>query len=303
MLPESVELCEVGPRDGFQYEEVPIGTDVKLRTIDALLAAGLRRIQVAAFVHPKWVPQMADAEDVVRNLPSNANVVFSGLALNMRGIERACESGLKQVDVSIATNETHSRDNVNMSVEEGVRQAEQMIEYGRSRGVAVQLGLQTVFGYGAPGDTPVGFIVDLARRFARSGVESISLADTTGMANPRMIADRVRAVQDVAGDVPLVLHLHDTRGLGMANVLAALQEGISRFDTSFGGLGGCPFIPGATGNIATEDTVYLLESMGIRTGIDLDKVAEVSLEMERHLHHELPGRITALYRKDAMPTR
>ncbi len=303
MLPESVELCEVGPRDGFQYEEVPIGTDVKLRTIEALLDAGLRRIQVAAFVHPQWVPQMADAEEVVRNLPQTDDVAFSGLALNMRGMERACESGLTQVDVSIATNETHSRDNVNMSVEEGVRQAEQMVEYGRSHGVKVQLGLQTVFGYGSPGDTPVEFIVDLASRFARLGVESISLADTTGMANPRMIADRVRAVQDVAGDVPLVLHLHDTRGLGMANVFAALQEGITRFDTSFGGLGGCPFIPGATGNIATEDTVYLLESMGIRTGIDLNKVAEVSLEMERLLRHELPGRITALYRKDAMPAR
>lgn len=293
----NVELCEVGPRDGFQYEGKPIPTELKLRTIKALVGAGLRRVQIASFVHPKWVPQMADAEDVVEGLRQVEGATFSGLALNMRGMERACNSGLHQIDVSIATNETHSRDNANMSVDEGVRQAERMIEYGRSRGAEVQLGLQTVFGYGAPGDTPLDLVADLSRRFAALGIESLSLADTTGMANPAMIRERVRAVQDVAGDVPIVLHLHDTRGLGLANVYAALQEGVSRFDTSLGGLGGCPFIPGATGNIPTEDTAYMLESIGMTTGVDYEAVAAVSLEIERFLEKHLPGKLVGLRRR------
>lgn len=298
-LPAQVEICEVGPRDGFQYEEKPIPTDLKLQVIAALANAGIKRIQVASFVHPERVPQMADANAVVQGLPRAYGTVFSALALNMRGMERAHDSGIRHVDVSIATNETHSRDNANMTVDEGVRQAERMIEFGRSRDIEVQLGLQTVFGFNAPGDTSLDLVVGLAERFSRLGIESLSLADTTGLANPLMIVDRVKAVRDAASDVPIVLHLHDTRGLGMANVFAALQMGITRFDTSLGGLGGCPFIPGATGNIATEDTVYLLESMGVRTGIDAGKVAAASFVMEHHLGHELSGRLVSLRRKGA----
>ncbi|GIV60604.1 MAG: hydroxymethylglutaryl-CoA lyase [Rhodothermaceae bacterium] len=292
--PAFVELCEVGPRDGFQFEEKPIPTDLKVAIIEGLVAAGLRRIQVTSFVHPKWVPQMADAEEVVARLPAREEVVYTGLALNLRGLERAHAAGLTHVDLSIATNETHSRDNANMTVAEGVRQAEEMIRRAHAYGMQPQLGLQTVFGYAAPGDTPLPFVVDLCARFAALGVESISLADSTGMANPVMIRERVTAVQEVIGDTPLVLHLHDTRGLGLANVVAALACGVARFDTSLGGMGGCPFIPGATGNIATEDTVYLLDALGVPTGVDLAKVAACTRRLEAFLGKRLPGKMHRL---------
>ena len=293
-LPSRVTLCEVGPRDGFQFEEKPIPTDVKLDVIEALVEAGLTRIQVTSFVHPKWVPQMRDAEDVCRRLPRRTSVTFSGLVLNQKGLDRALDADLRHIDLSIATNEQHSLDNANMSVEEAAEQAEAMIQTARGAGAEVQVGLQTVFGYAAPGDTPLERIVELAKRFAPLGIESLSLADSTGMANPVMIEKRLEAVQAVMADVPLVLHLHDTRGLGLANVVAALGCGVTRFDTSLGGMGGCPFIPGATGNIATEDTAYLLSEMGIETGVDVRAVAVRSRRLEAFLGKTLPGKMHRL---------
>ncbi|MDX1546375.1 MAG: hydroxymethylglutaryl-CoA lyase [Rhodothermales bacterium] len=292
--PTHAALCEVGPRDGFQFEATPIPTERKVAVITALADAGVPAIQVTSFVHPKWVPQMADAEEVVRRLPERAGVRYTGLALNVRGVERAAAAGLRYVDLSIATNEHHSRDNANMSVEEGVAQAEAMVRRAHEHGMQAQLGLQTAFGYAAPGDTPMDRVLDLAKRFADLGLESFSLADSTGMANPAMIEARVGAVQDVLGGVPLVLHLHDTRGLGLANAAAALRCGVTRFDTSLGGLGGCPFIPGATGNIATEDTVYLLESLGVETGIDRAAVAAVTRGLAAFLGRELSGKLYRL---------
>lgn len=292
-----MQLCEVGPRDGFQFEDKPIPTEMKVDVIRRLAAAGLPRIQVTSFVHPRLVPQMADAEDVVdalSDLRESGEVRLSALALNRRGVERAVEAGVKYLDLSIATNETHSRDNANMTVEEGGAEAEAMIDLALEAGMEVQLGLQTVFGYGAPGDTPLDLVTALAARFCAKPLESFSLADTTGLANPVLIREVVTAVQVISGDVPLVLHLHDTRGLGLANVTAALACGVRRFDTSVGGLGGCPFIPGATGNIPTEDTAYLLESMGIETGVDYAAVSAVARELEQFLGRQLPGRVHAL---------
>lgn len=293
-LPAHVTLCEVGPRDGFQFEDTSIPTEVKLEVINGLAEAGLPIIQVTSFVHPKWVPQMADAEDLIRRLPERDKVRYTGLALNTRGVERAHAAGLHYVDLSIATNEQHSRDNANMSVEESIEQAVKMVRLANEYGMEAQMGFQTVFGYAAPGDTPLDQVLDMAKRFLDLGIESLSLADSTGMANPVMIEERVQAVQAVAGDTPLVLHLHDTRGLGLANVMAALRCGVSRFDTSLAGMGGCPFIPGATGNIATEDTVYLLESVGVNTGIDREAVAAVSRRLEAFLGKTLPGKLHRL---------
>jgi hydroxymethylglutaryl-CoA lyase len=300
-LPAQAFLCEVGPRDGFQFEDTPIPTDLKVEIITALAEAGLPRIQVTSFVHPKWVPQMADAEDVCRRLPARDDVIYTGLALNAKGVDRAAAAGLRYVDLSIATNETHARDNVDMTVEEGIQQAEAMMERAHAAGLQAQLGLQTVFGYAAPGDTPLDRILGIVERFAGAGLESLSLADSTGMANPVMIERRVRAVQDAAGDVPLVLHLHDTRGLGLANVVAGLRCGVTRFDTSLGGLGGCPFIPGATGNIATEDTAYLLEQMGVTTGINIQQVAAATRRMEEVLGRSFSGTMHRLLDRSAAP--
>jgi hydroxymethylglutaryl-CoA lyase len=297
-LPDQVSLCDVGPRDGFQFEEQFIPTDRKVAAITALADAGVPRIQVTSFVHPKWVPQMRDAEAVCEQLPERDDVTYAGLALNQKGLERAHAAGLSHVDLSIATHDAHSQDNANMTVDEAVAQAEDMVRFAHAHDLAPQMGFQTVFGYQAPGDTSLDQVVEMSRHFAELGVESISLADSTGMANPRMIQERVAAVQNVIGDTPLVLHLHDTRGLGLANVYAALECGVTRFDTSLAGMGGCPFIEGATGNIATEDTVYLLDGLGVETGIALEEVAEVSRDIEGLLDKAFPGKMHHLLARE-----
>jgi hydroxymethylglutaryl-CoA lyase len=289
-LPSRVALCDVGPRDGFQFEEQFIPTDVKVEIITALADAGVPRIQVTSFVHPDWVPQMRDAEAVCERLPDREGVTYAGLVLNQEGLERAQAAGLSQVDLSIATHDRHSRDNANRDVDAAAAEAKTMVQRAHEHGMAAQMGFQTVFGYEAPGDTPLERVVEMSRHFADMGVESISLADSTGLAHPRMITERVRAVQAAIGDTPLVLHLHDTRGLGLANVYAALQCGVERFDTSLAGMGGCPFIEGATGNIATEDTVYLLDQLGIGTGVDREAVARASLRIESLLDKQFPGK-------------
>lgn len=301
-----VSLCEVGPRDGFQFEKQLIPADMKLDWIRRLAEAGLPRVQVTSFVHPVRVPQMADAEQVVAGL-SEFSAVATGLALNGKGVERAATAGLRFVDVSIATNDRHGRDNANRSVEEGVEQAFAMVHRAWELGLEVQMGFQTVWGYAKPGDTSLDQVVDLARRFAALAspegrrLESLSLADSTGMANPTAVRRVVEAVQEavketgpVVHDIPLVLHLHDTRGLGVANVVAALDAGVRRFDTSLGGLGGCPFIPGATGNVATEDVAYALRELGWETGVDIGAVSAVTREVAAFLGRPLSGRVYGL---------
>ena len=250
--PDMAYLCEVGPRDGFQFESVAIPNALKQEIVRTLVQSGLSRIQLTSFVHPGRVPQMADAEEMVAAFREIDGVIFTGLALNERGVERAAETGLTHVDLSIATNEQHGRDNANMSVDEGIRRASDMIRLAREAGLEVQLGLQTVWGYRTPGDSDPDAIRRLAAHFAPMELESFSLADSTGLANPDSIRDMIRLVRSEC-DHPLVLHLHDTRGLAIANIIAALDEGVDRFDNSLGGMGGCPFIPGATGNVATEE--------------------------------------------------
>ncbi len=299
LLPHSVEICDVGPRDGFQFESKPIPTELKLDVIRGLIAAGVPRIQITSFVHRAKVPQMADAENLITLLlkdpEQTGSTVFSGLCLNMKGIQRAAESGLRHVDISLATNEQHSTDNANMTVEEGVQQAEEMITQANQLGLQAQLGLQTVFGYKEPGDTSLEFIIKLSKLFSKMPIESLSLADSTGLANPAMMRITLDAVSEVVGDVPIVLHLHDTRGLGLANATAALEMGVRRFDTSFGGLGGCPFIPGATGNIPTEEVVYLCEGLGFNTGIDTASVARQSRRIAEFLGRSLSGKLYKLF--------
>ena len=296
-MKERVQLCEVGPRDGFQFEKVPIPTRLKADVIRGLMKAGVKRIQATSFVHPKKVPQMADAEELLTEILPEARasgVEITALALNVRGVERAIAAGVPTVDLSIALNPQHAQDNANSTVEAGIEAADAMTTLAQDAGLKVQLGFQTVWGYAQPDDTPHALIRDIVTRFRGRGLESISLGDTTGMAAPDSTRAVVNVVREADPETPIVVHLHDTRGLGLVNIAAALDEGIRRFDTSMGGLGGCPFIPGATGNVATEDVDYLVERLGLETGINRSAVATLSQRMELHLGHKLSGRMYGL---------
>jgi hydroxymethylglutaryl-CoA lyase len=292
--PTQVEIIEVGPRDGLQREPTPISTDEKVTLIEDLIGAGLKRIQVTSFVHPKYVPQMADAEEVCASIPKRSGVVYSGLALNLRGVERAQKAGLAQVDISVSASDAHSQRNANRSIEEALAEFKEMSALAWSFGMAVRGGIQCAFGYQRPDDVSPDKVVDIAQHHLDLGVDELALADSSGFANPRAMTALLKVVVPLAGDTPVILHLHDTRGMGLANVLAALGNGVRHFDTAFGGLGGCPFIDGATGNIATEDTVYMLEGMGIQTGINLRRLSQISRRFAEKLGQDLPGKVYEL---------
>ena len=293
-LPEKVNLIEVGPRDGFQAESKPIPTDLKVEIIEALADAGIRHLQVTSFVHPQWVPQMADAEDVCRRIPRTPDVLYRALALNRKGVERAHAAGVTRLDLSISVSDTHSRKNANVSVDEAMTNLKEMVDLARQEKMEVRVGLQCAFGCAFEGPIPAERILKMTEELLSMKADMISLADSTGMANPLQVKQLLTQLLPMAEETPLVLHLHDTRGAGLANLTAALECGVSWFDTALAGLGGCPFIPGAAGNIATEDTLYLLHSMGIETGIDLPKVAECSHRLEQFLGRPLPGKMYRL---------
>lgn len=290
-LPTQVDIIEVGLRDGLQSEETIIPTQKKLDIISGLVGAGVKRLQVTSFVHPKYVPQMADAEDLCTGLVPQDGVEYSGLVLNMKGLERAHSAGLTAVDMGMSASDTHSRKNSGMGIDEKKPEFAEMIAKAREFGFSVRAGLQCVFGCVYEGCVSEDRIYDLIRFILDQGIDELSLADSTGMAYPTQIGRMLDVIVPMIGEIPLVLHLHDTRGLGLANLMAALESGVSRFDTAFGGLGGCPFIKGATGNIATEDTLNLLEQLGIQTGIDRHQVAQVSQELEVLLGKKLPGKL------------
>ncbi|MFW5635513.1 MAG: hydroxymethylglutaryl-CoA lyase [Thermodesulfobacteriota bacterium] len=289
--PDTVNLVEVGPRDGFQLEPRIIPLDLKVGIIQVLVKAGLKQIQVASFVNPKRVPQMADVEAVIRRLDRSADCLYTGLALNLRGVERAHAAGLEAVEISISASDTHSRKNAGLSLSEAIEAGGDMIRTARDFGMRIIAGIQCAFGCVYEGAIPVSRVAETARRFQDLGVERISLADTTGMATPRSVNTLLSRLLPDIGKTAVGLHLHDTRGLGLVNLTAGLGHGISWFDTAFGGMGGCPFVTGAAGNIATEDTDYLLTSLGIDTGIDRPGVSVCSRKMARFLERSLPGKL------------
>ena len=295
-FPDSATLIEVGLRDGLQAESVVVPTEAKLQAVRDLIAAGVRHLQIASFVHPRRVPQMADAKALCRAVPRQPGVTYSGLALNLRGVERAISARVDAVDVSISTNDAHSERNAGMSTAEAMTAMGEMVRLGREGGLAVRAGLQCVWGCGADGPTPPARVRQFAENVLKMGVDGLSLADSTGEANPASIARILETLAPLAesAGADLVLHLHDTRGAGLANVVEALRWGVAHFDTAFGGTGGCPFIPGATGNIPTEDTVLLLDGLAVQTGIDAAAVAAVSRRMESWVGHPFSGRTYSL---------
>jgi hydroxymethylglutaryl-CoA lyase len=299
-LPSSVVIEEQGLRDGLQSEKHIIPTEKKLYFLERLIESGVKRFQVCSFVNPKLVPQMADAEELCAALPTlkkGDDVLLSGLVLNLKGLERAARAGLKHVSISLSASDTHSRKNANRSLAEAQAEFAAMVQEGQKLGLKVRGGIQSAFGCRYEGMIPEELVITLAKQHLDLGVDELALADSTGMGNPLAIHRVMTEVVRLAGERLVLLHLHDTESKGLANVYAALESGVRGFDTAFGGLGGCPFIKGATGNIATEDTVHLLRQMGIATGIDVHKVAAVSMELQEYLAKPLPSKMYSLLQR------
>jgi len=293
-FPNSVRLIEVGLRDGFQFETKVAPTELKLDIISELLQAGLKHIQVASFVNPKRVPQMADAEELIRRLPKQDGVIYSGLVLNTKGLERACRVGLEAVEISISASDTHSRKNTGMSLNEAILQGKEMIQRAKECNMHITAGVQCAFGCVYEGGIAEDRVLGIVSEFMSIGIDRISIADTTGMAHPLSIKSLIQKLMPELGGLPIALHLHDTRGLGLVNVMAAMECGIREFDCSLAGMGGCPFVAGAAGNIATEDTAYLMKTLNIETGIDIQKLGQCSMKLENFFEKRFPGKVCRL---------
>jgi hydroxymethylglutaryl-CoA lyase len=277
-LPSSVRIREVGPRDGFQNEPEEIATADKVRLIDMLSSSGLSRIEVTSFVRPEVIPQLADAEEVLAAVERRKGVSLSVLIPNERGLERALgmRDCFDEINVFVSASETHNRKNVNRTIEESLAGLEATLAMATEAGLRCEGVISTSFGCPYEGEVPPERVFEIAERLAAAGCEEIAFGDTTGMANPRQAHEFFAAARERLGGHELTAHFHNTRGQGLANALAALEEGVESFESSFGELGGCPVPPGATGNIATEDLVSMLHEMGIETGVDLPRLVEAA---------------------------
>ena len=285
----SVTICDVGPRDGLQNQPTTLAPEARAELVDRLAAAGVPRIEAVSFVSPTHVPQMAGAEEVVAAIDRRDGVVYAGLAVNERGYDRLRESGLDEVHFAFAATEEFSRRNAGASVEESVLVAERILKRATADGIRATVTIGVAFGCPFEGAVDPGRVADLAARLAPAGPEEIAMADTIGVGVPRQVRDLVRRLEPLG--VPVGIHLHNTRNSGFANALAALEAGVTVFDASVGGIGGCPFAPRATGNIATEDLVYLLHGEGVQTGNDLDGLIVVAQWLESQLGRELEGQV------------
>ncbi len=292
-MPSSVRIREVGPRDGFQNEPETIPTAEKVRLIDMLSATGLARLEVTSFVRPEVIPQLADAEEVLAAAQRRDGVAFSVLIPNERGLERALaqRDRFDEANLFLSASETHNRRNVNRSIEESLAGLERTIAAAREAGLRCEGVISTSFGCPYEGEVPRERVFEIAERLAAAGCAEVGFGDTTGMANPRQVHAFFAAARERLGGVELTAHFHNTRGQGLANVLAALEEGIESFESSFGELGGCPVPPGATGNVATEDVVSMLDEMGVKTGIDLPRLIDASRAAQEVLGRPLGSHV------------
>lgn len=293
-LPRSVILHEVALRDGIQNEKVIVPTEEKIKLIDRLADCGLRQIEVSSFVNPKLVPQMADAEELWKRIRRRDGVRYSALILSEKGLDRAIQCRVPHVGIFVSASETHSRKNSNKTIADALEEAVRLIHKARSAGMDVRAGVMNAFGCVYEGRTPVETVTSLVSRYLEVSPHEICLADSSGLGNPLQIKEVLQRVKSITGETPMALHLHNTRGAGLANLFSALEEGIASFDTSLGGLGGCPFIAGARGNVATEDTVSMLHEMGIETGIDLNALIRASLDFETVMQQTFPAMVTHL---------
>ena len=296
---DAVSIVEMAPRDGLQNESVVLSTADKVELVERAVRAGARRIEVTSFVNPTRVPQMADADEVMAALPRPDGVSYAGLVMNDRGLDRALAAGVHEVDVVVVATDTFCLRNQGVTTEEACRQAASLVERAREAGVLTTVTIGAAFGCPFEGEVPEERLRDVLGRVADAGPDELALADTIGVAVPSQVSSRLALAAEVAGaDVPLRLHLHDTRHTGVANAVAAHAAGVRSLDASIGGTGGCPFAPNATGNVATEDLVYVFDRMGIATGLDLDSVRDTASWLEGRLGKTLPG---ALLRAGGFP--
>ena len=288
---DRASIYEVSPRDGLQNEAALIPLEGKRRLIDALYGAGLKRIEITSFVSPKWVPQLADAEELAATMKPPEGVTYSALVPNARGLERALATGLQEIAVFLSSSETHNKMNVNKTIADTLAVFEEIVPPAREAKVAVRAYLSTVWGCPYEGAVDPAKVMAIARRLVELGCYQVALSDTIGVGSPRQTREIVKRFLDEMPIERCALHLHDTRGTALANVLTGLELGVRHFDASVGGVGGCPYAPGAAGNLATEDLVFLLQGMGVQTGVDLDKLIAAGNVAEQVIGRPLPGKV------------
>jgi len=290
-LPAEVTIYEVGPRDGLQNESTVLSVERKVAMIEGLVDAGIRRIEVTSFVNPRWIPALADHMEVAAKIRRRPGVDYSALVPNMRGLDSASRAGMEEIAVFMAASQTHNRKNINKSSEEALRTYGEVVAEARARGMRVRGYVSCVYGCPYEGSIPASQVIDVSAALLDMGVFEISLGDTIGVGTPRQVEHVFHALLGAGLSMDqLAVHFHDTRGTALANITVALQFGVRTIDSAIGGLGGCPYAPGAAGNVATEDVVYMLSGMGVKTGVNIDKLVEVSSNLSSHLARELPSK-------------
>ncbi len=294
-LPQKVIITEVGPRDGLQNEKILLTTEQKLRFIHALSEAGFSQMEVTSFVNPKWVPQMADAEEVCKKIQKEKSLRYIALVPNLKGLEKAIATQVNAIAVFTAASESFTKKNINMTITESLGAFKGVIQTAKASGIWVRGYLSTCFACPYEGNISPSKVLEVSEKLLALGIDELSLGDTIGVATPNQIWKLLELLQKKIPLDKIALHFHDTRGTALANVLAGLQSGITKFDSSAGGLGGCPYAPGAAGNLASEDLVYMLHGMGIETGINLEKLVEASRQISKTLGRTLPGRYLQIH--------
>ena len=305
---KEVKITEVGPRDGFQSEKTVLKTEDKIDIINNLIEAGFPRIEVSSFVSPKAIPQLADAEIILNKVNRSSTTTLAALVPNARGALRAVEAKIDEIVVFLSASESHNKKNVNRSVKESLLGFKEIVDIAGKNNIPIQGDIATAFGCPFEGNISSKKLADISKDYKLMGFKGVTLGDTTGMATPPVVIDAIHAIRDKVPDLEITLHFHNTRGVGLANVMTGLNEGITDYESCFGGMGGCPFAPNATGNICSEDLIYLLHEMGIETGIDLDKIISIAKKVESLVGHKLPGQVMRAghrllsYSMDEVPT-
>ena len=290
-MAEHITICEVGTRDGFQIEPEFIPTDLKIEAVNRLSTVGIPRLEVTSFVHPKVAPQLRDAEEVMARIARRPGTVYAALVPNDKGAQRAVDAGVDKIHTVLSASESHNLANVNMTVAESLAKLEAVARVAHEAGVPLQGGISCSFGCPFEVEVPLQNLATIVARLVDCGFQAIGLADTTGMANPAQVRRTLEYLMPTFPGIEWTLHTHNTRAMAIPNILAAVECGVVHFDSSIGGLGGCPFAPGATGNVCTEDLVHCLHAMGYETGIDLDGLIEVAQRVQEIIGRELPGQV------------